>query len=184
MKTSKSTGRERAMIAILLALILGAGYYSGFYAPLQEELTAIAVQSGEIDSRIAAAMTKAEEMDRMQAELEEILSRPRGELTEIAPYDNKEAVLSHLYGVLGQTLDYSLSFTDPEVREDGTVRRNISLTFRCADYAAAKAVLGDLTASRWRCLVRSLVITGNTGNILEQGVTVTATITFFEHTDL
>ena len=43
------------------------------------------------------------------------------EITEIAPYDNKEVVLNQLYGILGRTQDYSLSFTDPDVQEDGTV---------------------------------------------------------------
>lgn len=184
MKAYTLAVRERVLMGILLVLILGMGYYSGFYAPLRQELTAIAAQSRETDSRIAAAMTGAEEMDRMQEQLQEILSGTAGEVTEIAPYDNSEAVLSHLYNVLGQTLDYSLNFADPEIREDGTVRRNITLTFRCAGYEDAKAVIQNLTASRWRCLVRSLVIDSYRDNILEQEVTVTATITFIEHTGL
>lgn len=184
MKKSKLSARESAMLVFLLVLIIGVGYYMGFYTPLQKELASIAAQSNDIDTQITTSMAKVGKMNEMQEELDEILSRPANQLTEIAPYDNKEVVLNQLYGILGQTQDYSLNFTDPDVQSDGTVRRNISMTFHCADYEAAKAVISDLTSSHWRCLVSNLSITSDDGNMLEQGVTVTATITFFEHTGL
>ena len=184
MKKSKLSARESAMLVFLLVLIIGVGYYMGFYTPLQKELASIAAQSNDIDTQITTSMAKVGKMNTMQEELDEILSRPANQLTEIAPYDNKEVVLNQLYGILGQTEDYSLNFTDPDVQSDGTVRRNISMTFSCADYASAKAVIDALTTSHWRCLVSNLSITSSTSNILEESVTVTATITFFEHTGL
>lgn len=184
MKKSKLTAREGAMLVFLLVLLIGVGYYLGFYVPLQEELSSIAIQSNNIDTQITTSLAKVGKMNKMQTELDEILSRPAAELTEIAPYDNKEVVLNQLYGILGQAEDYSLNFTDPDVQKDGTVRRHISMTFRCADYEAAKAVINDLTSSHWRCLVSNLSITSEDGDMLEDGVTVTATITFFEHTGL
>lgn len=184
MKNSKLSARESLMLVVLVVLLVGVGYYLGFYAPLQEELASVAAQCNDIDSQITSSMAKIGKMDDMQTELDEILSRPAHELTEIAPYDNKEVVLNQLYGILGQTEDYSLNFTDPDVQSDGTVRRNISMTFSCADYASAKAVIDALTTSHWRCLVSNLSITSSTSNILEESVTVTATITFFEHTGL
>ena len=184
MKKSKLSARESAMLVVLLVLLIGVGYYLGFYSPLQKELASIASQSSEIDTQISTGLAKVGKMNDMQAELDEILNRPANQLTEIAPYDNKEVVLNQLYGILGQTQDYSLNFTDPDVQNDGTVRRNISMTFRCADYEDAKAVIDDLTSSHWRCLVSNLAITGEADNMLENGVTVTATITFFEHTGL
>ena len=119
-----------------------------------------------------------------EQELDEILASPEGHITEIAPYDNKQAVLTQLYAVLAQTQDYSLSFTDPAVGADGTVRRKVSMSFRCADYASAKAVIRDLADSRWRCLVGNLSIVGDDGDLLGGSVSVTATITYFEHTGL
>jgi hypothetical protein len=133
---------------------------------------------------IATSMEKVTKMDEMQAELDEIFARPADEITEIAPYDNKEVVLNQLYGILGRTSDYSLNFTDPEVQDDGTVRRNISMSFHCNSYTAAKEVIRDLTDSHWRCLVSNLAISCGEGNMMRYGVDVTATITFFEHTNL
>lgn len=184
MKKSKLSARESLMLVFLVVLLVGVGYYMGFYTPLQNELASIAVQSNDIDTQITTSMAKIGKMDTMQAELDEILSRPADEITEIAPYDNKEVVLNQLYGILGQAQDYSLNFTDPDVQSDGTVRRNISMSFRCADYDSAKAIIRDLTDSQWRCLVSNLSIVSDAGNMLEEGVTVSATITFFEHTGL
>lgn len=184
MKKPKLSAREMVMLAFLVVLLIGVGYYMGFYTPLQQEMSSIASQSANVDTQITTAMTKVVKMDEMQAELDEIFARPADEITEIAPYDNKEVVLNQLYGILARTQDYSLNFTDPDVNADGTVRRNISMSFRCADYTAAKRVIKDLTDSQWRCLVSNLAITSEAGNMLEDAVTVSATITFFEHTDL
>ena len=184
MKKNKLTARESLMLVFLVVLLIGVGYYMGFYTPLQNEMASIATQSAEIDSQITTSMAKVAKMDDMQAELDEIFARPASEITEIAPYDNKEVVLNQLYGILGRTQDYSLSFTDPDVQEDGTVRRNISMNFHCESYADAKEVIRDLTDSQWRCLVSNLSISCDEDDMMEYGVTFTATITFFEHTGL
>ena len=183
MKKSKLSPRETAMLIFLAVLLIGVAYYLGFYTPLQNDLASIASQSIEADTAITTSMAKVAKMNTMQEELDQILARPAEELTEIAPYDNKEVVLTQLYGILGRTQDYSLDFTDPEVQDDGTVRRNISMAFTCANYTAAKAVIKDLTDSQWRCLVSNLAISGEE-NMMTDPVKVTATITFFEHTGL
>ena len=184
MKKGKLTGREVFMLVFLVVLVIGVGYYLGFYTPLQNELSSISVQSGEADTQIATAMAKVNKMNTMQAELDEIFANAGDDITEIAPYDNKEVVLNQLYGILGRTQDYSLSFTDPDVQDDGTVRRNISMNFHCESYADAKEVIRDLTDSQWRCLVGNLSISSDDEDMMETGVTVSATITFFEHTGL
>ena len=184
MKKSKLSFRETAMLLFLVVLLIGVGYYMFFYTPLQNEMLSISNQCAECDTNIATAMTKESTMNTMQEELDEIFSRPAEEITEIAPYDNKEVVLNQLYGILGRTSDYSLNFTDPDVQDNGTVRRNISMSFHCDSYAAAKEVIRDLTDSTWRCLVSNLSISCDEGDMMTYGVNVSATITFFEHTDL
>ena len=179
----KLSGRESVMLVFLVVLLVGVGYYLGFYKPLQADLARVQSQSADLDMAITTATARASSMKSMQEELDEIFSRPKDQITEIAPYDNKEVVLNMLYGILGRTQDYSLSFTDPEVREDGTVRRNISMNFTCETYQAAKAVIRDLTDSNWRCLVSGCAIASET-NLMEEPVTVNMTITFFESTKL
>lgn len=182
-KSSKLSSREMVMVVLLIVLVIGVAYYLGFYTPLQEELATIASQSSSVDSQITAASSRIARMDMMQAELDEIFARPEDEITEIAPYDNKEVVLNQLNGILQASLEYNLSFAEPSIQDDGTVRRNVVMNFRCADYASAKSIIRALTDSQWRCLVSNLSLSGS-GNVMDGEVQVNATITFFESTNL
>lgn len=183
MKKGKLSARELIMVVFLLVLVIGVAYYVGFYTPLQEELATISRQCLEIDSQIASSTSKIAAMDAMQAELDEIFARPAEEITEIAPYDNKEVVLNQLNGILRRSEEYSLNFAEPSIQEDGTVRRNVVMNFSCADYASAKTIIQNLTDSQWRCLVSNLSISGS-GDVMDGPVQVNATITFFESSKL
>lgn len=182
-RKSKMSGREVFMIVLLVVLLAGVGYYMGFYSPLQKEMANIQSQTSSVDAQISAAANKIARMDVMQAELDEIFSRPKDEITEIAAYDNKEVVLNQLNGILQSSMEYSLSFAEPSIGGDGTVRRNVSMNFRCPDYESAKRIINSLTKSQWRCMVSNLSLSGG-GNIMEDEVSVSATITFFESTNL
>ncbi len=184
MKKPKLSLREGIMIGFLVVLLVGVIYYMGFYTPLQEDLATIASDTANVEAQIAESSEDVRKMDAMQAELDEILARPEDEITEIAPYDNKEVVLNQLYLILGHSDEYVLSFTDPEVEEGGTVRRNIDMEFQCSNYESAKTIIENLTDSHWRCLVSNLAIVADYENLETGSVSVTATITFFEHTGL
>lgn len=203
MNKSKLSGREAVLLVFLVVLLVGVVYYLGFYKPLQAELSSISVQCANTDDQIAIATAKLGSMSRMQQELDEVFARPAEEITEIAPFDNKEIVLTQLNGILARTQEYSLSFADPVISQDGSVRRNVTMNFHCSDYEAAKSVIRDLTECPWRCVVNNLTITAEDnimGHIVEEpeegeeeetqpqpefsGVTVSATITFFESTKL
>ena len=175
MKINKFTSKDISIIALLVVLVFGVIYYLSFYKPMQKDLADLAAQSVELDNQIAEATAKAGKMKKMQNEIDQILSRPKTEITEIAPYDNKEVVFNMLNGILMRTVDYSLNFADPSIESDGFVRRNVSMNFNCASYEEAKAVIQDLTKSNWRCLVSNCNIVGQASMeiIDEDGETVT-----------
>ena len=91
MKKSKLSLRETIMLLFLVVLLIGVGYYTLFYTPLQNEMASIASQSADCDTQISTAMAKVAKMNAMQEELDEILSRPADEITEIAPYQGRIA---------------------------------------------------------------------------------------------
>lgn len=186
MKNRALSAREKVMLLFLAVLLIGVGYYLLFFQPLQTELANIALQQTELDTQIETAMAKVNSMDAMQAELDEILSRPQNEITEIAPYDNAKVVMSQLNGILAASEEYSLSFQDPVIEEDGTVRRSVSMQFTCANYESAKSIAQALSTGRWRCLVNSLSIAGDGENadIMADPISASATLTFFESTNL
>lgn len=183
MKKTKISTREILMLILLTVLVVGAGYYMGFYTPLQQELNNLAEEAASIDSLITISSSQVSAMNTMQSELDEIFARPEEEITEIAPYDNKEVVFNQLNGILQLSDNYNLSFADPTVQEDGTVRRNVSMSFSCPDYASAKSILEALNDSHWRCLISNLSVSGG-GNVMDGPVQISASITFFESTNL
>ena len=180
-KISKISGRDLGLLLLLAVLILGVVYYLAFLKPIRQEMAGIGDQIAQVENQLSGAASKAARMELMEAELEKILAE--GEVSEIAPYDNKEVVLSQLNGILQSSLEYSLSFAEPSIQEDGTVRRNVTMSFRCGDFASAKAIVKNLTGSQWRCLVSNLAVTGS-DDIMEGEVQVHAAVTFFESTKL
>ena len=183
MKKSKLSGREIFMIVLLAVLIVGVGYYMGFYTPLQNELVSIRNQTADVETQLQANQGRLASMDSMQAELDEILSRPADQITQIAPYDNAKVVMNQLNGILAPSQEYKLTFADPKFGEKGIVRRDVALDFTCEDYAAAKTIITNLANSKWRCLVSNLSMSSE-NDIHEEPVNVKATLTFFESTVL
>jgi len=183
-KKSKMTTRELVMVVFLILLLIGVGYYMGFYTPLQQELASINGQTADMETQITAAMSKISQMTKMQDELDAILAMPEDQITEIAPYDNKDIVMAQLYSILSATQDYSLTFNDPSVQGDGTVRRNISMNFTCPSYEEAKTVLRKLADSRWRCLIGNVSFSTTGESLYDGAVSISTTLTFFESTKL
>lgn len=175
------SARELLIILLLLILVFGIAYRVFFYVPLQAELTAISAQSEVLDLQLIQAAEKVAEMGTMQAELDVLFAESFREPPAIAPYDNRTAVLHQLNTTLRQSEEYSLQFSEPAIGPDGTVRRNVTLRLSCSSFAAAKAIIQDLTNSPWRCLITNLSITGN-GNLLDGPVQINATVTFLEST--
>lgn len=183
MKSMKISGREKVMLVFLVLLLVGVLYYMGFYQPTTNEIALIQQQVTDAESQIASVTGKLASMATMQAELDEIFSRPEEEITEIAPYDNATAVMAQLNGILALSSQYSLNFQEPAVEGDGTVRRVISMSFSCADYTTAHTILEYLANSQWRCQISNLSINGAEDFTVGE-VSVNATITYFESTQI
>lgn len=175
--------RELLLALALFLFLTGIAYRFCFYLPLQEELAAVSAQTTALEDQIAQAAGKAARMSAMQEEIEAFLRRPAAEQTEIAPYDNKAQVFDQLNTILQPSEEYRLHFSDPATDEMGTVRRNVSMTFRCTDFSTAKAILQDFTQCPWRCLIPNLAISASS-DILTGPIEISATITFLESTKL
>ena len=127
-----------------------------------------------------------------QEEVDAILAQPADQITEIAPYDNATVVIAQLNGILSASEEYTLTFRDVEINDDGTVRRIINMNFRCTDYASARRIVDALSSSHWRCIVNSVNMSvpkkeierDDVPNIMKYPVEVTAQVTFFESKNL
>jgi len=184
MKNAKFGTKDIALIAVIVVLVLAFCYYFFFLKPLNEDLAATKQRSLELDTEIATVSAKMVNMSAMQAELDEVYARPEKEITEIAPYDNAKVVMNELNGILSRSENYRLTFADPVIGADGTVRRTVNMSFQCSSYSAAKTIVENLSMSHWRCLMKNLTVSADEEGIQEGPVSCSATIVFFESTNL
>jgi Tfp pilus assembly protein PilO len=178
MKKAKLSARETIMLVLLSVLVIGVVYYMAFLTPLNNELAKIDTDIAALQAEKESYQEKLAQMNRMQAELDKL-----DRSSEVAPHDNLVEVLVELDKYLYEnSMNYTLTFMEPEATEEGTVRRVVEMEFECRDYESARAMVNDLTSSKWRCLVGNTSLsTADEGKDIESTVvSVSLTVTFFE----
>lgn len=183
MTKKKFSGTEKILVVFLLLLAIGASWYLFFYKPLTAEIAEINTKTDEINSNIKVQSAKLGQMNTMKKELDEIFAENENP-SEIAAFDNSQAVMNQLNTILSGTNSYNLSFANPSGSD--IVRRTVSMSFTVDSYEMAKQILIDLEQNHWRCLVNTVTISGSNSNsnVLDGGVSVSASIVFFESTKI
>jgi len=102
-----------------------------------------------------------------------------GDVKELPAYDNSHNVMNQLSAILSTTTQYDISFSSVE-EEDSTVRRNITLSYECPTYEAAKYVLTQISNSDYRCIFKDMYVSCNKAKDIES-YHVTADVVFFEY---
>ena len=124
MKRKTSTA-ETISIIFLILLLIAVLWYFLFYKPTTEEIADIKSQTEKVQSNIQVSAAKVGKMNDMQKEIDAIFEgKQPEEISEIAPFDNKENVMNQLNDILAVTTQYSLSFSTSEAK-DGMVRRKV-----------------------------------------------------------
>ena len=99
MKLSKQfTRREKILLVILALLLLAAVYFWVVHLPVTETLADVQAQKEDISANLMVLEAQQQRMEKMQAELDEILSQPN--VAEIPKYDNLQRVMDFLNTVL------------------------------------------------------------------------------------
>ena len=171
------TSREWVLLALLGVILLVSGYMLLFYMPQTIERDRCLSEAELCRTQTEAAQLRLEEKRRMERELEALFSSETPPLS-IADYDNLQPVMFELNSILGSTEDYSLSFSTVDASQT-IVRRQLSISFTIGTYEYAPAVLQQLHASAFRCMLDSVGITINQGE--RDTVAVSGTIVFFEY---
>ncbi len=183
--------REKALMGILAVLLIALAYYLMVYQPVEEELASIEARKLDIQSSIDVETTKSLLLARMNNELEELRKDGETEFAPMAAYDNAQNVMNELASILSTATDYDLSFS-PVVTDGSLVRRSIGMSFGCAGYANARAVLEQFYNCRYRCRIGDFAITavlpknadaGLEPDLARDQVRVSMTVTFYELAD-
>lgn len=168
--------REKFLLCVLLVVAVVSAYFALFYQPITLKMADLDTQIGETEDALLESQIKVSQQEKMVAELERLRAEEKN-LISIAPYDNLQAVIIELNGILAQTNEYSLDFGTVDTSQV-IVRRNIILNFTTGSYDSAKSVLRQLSDSRYRCLLSALSINQDWRG---GQVHVSVNMTFFEY---
>lgn len=185
------TVREWMLLGVLGILLVITGYILLFYNPMTSERDRCIGETETCRMQLEAANLRIADKHRMERELEELFAAevpPVG----IPDYENLKPVMFELNSILSRARSYNLSFSTVDTSQT-IVRRSIAMTFTTDSYASAKAILGQLHDSGYRCMIDNVSINYSDGhreywvalydNDVERGgnVSVNATIVFFEY---
>ena len=172
----KLTPREWMLLGVLAVLVIVVGYITLFYMPTTDARDAALAEAETCKQQTEAARIRLTEKQRMERELDEIFAQDPNPLG-LADYDNLQPVMVELNAILAATENYSLSFATVDTTQS-IIRREISISFTCANYATAKIVLQRLHDSIYRCMLNNLTI--SRGQDANSTATVSGSIVFFE----
>lgn len=169
------TVREKVLMCVLAVLLVLCAYYYAFYTPVLQKIAECKDEIVYLEEQNLLLDGQVSKMNQMQEELEKIQAGEMGSVKELPAYDNSQNVMNSLSFILKSASQYNVSFSSIE-EEDSTVRRNISLSYDCTSYEAAKSILTQIYESEYRSLIKDVHIS-NGGDSCH----VTVDITYFEY---
>lgn len=170
------TRTEKILLVVLFLLLFGYGYYLLVDSPVRKGIASANAEVQAIESEMAVVSAKAQYLERLQKELNEV--KTRDSLSRMESYNNSNAEVALLHEILGETMDYTIEFSSITRYKD-QIRRNFSVQFRTRDYNGMRRIIEKLCASKYRCLVNEIRCQMTTTE-KESYVTANVTATFFE----
>ena len=170
--------KEKLLLLLLCLVLVGLAYYQFVDRPVRETVSSAHAEAQSMAIELKSVEAKLDKMRRMRSEIDDVTAG--GTASEMASYNNSKAEIALLNDILGDTLQYSITFENV-TRTGDQIRRNFSLQFTVDSYDAVEDVLRALNESRYRCLIGDVRCSANRdGNIMEGNVTVNAGATFYE----
>lgn len=182
--TPTLTERTKVLLILLIALLLAVCYYYAVQIPVSDRIQTAQEAGASALDEITIDTLKAEKMKKMQDVIDSAAQNSSSK-AEIPVYDNLEQVMIQLDSILKTTIDYSLTF-DQLTINDHLVYRPIKMSFTCAGYSAAKAILESLNNCPYRCTLDDIsvsTVSSSDSDLLSSDITVNLMITFIEKTN-
>lgn len=188
MMNRKFTAREKVLLVVFAAVLLGIGYYLFLWRPVVTEIATAKAQLEQLSQNSETEQMRAAQKKKMEDELTITQSENQG---KIMPYNNIKNEMNDLYFALASANSYNLSFSDA-VATDTTVRRDITVTFEAGSWETAYDILQKIHDGQYRCQLKDLsmnaitaqgtVVTDQNAGAEQTKVNVTVAIRFFETT--
>ena len=167
------TTKEKILIAVLALILLGLVYYRFVDQNVRTSIANSESEAQMLQTQLDAAQQRVARLQSLQTKMDEL--EASGNLTYMGSYNNSNAEVDFLNGILAKTRQYSVDFANV-TRSGDQIRRSFTLQYRTADYAAAQEIMKKLCAGDNRCLVGDVEC-----KIADDGaVTMRQSATFYE----
>lgn len=171
----KLTVRERVLLVLLAVIAAVSGYVMLFYIPTTQSIETLQTQIQQERELLTQLDARLAEQQKMERELQQLSGQDTA-LPYMPEYDNLQAVMVELHGILDQTQEYSISFQADQTQEH-IFCRCVTIPFTCANYGQAREILQQLHDSDLRGALENVQISRQ-----ENGtVSVQASMRFFEY---
>lgn len=167
------TASEKRLIAFLLLILLGFGYYWFVDQPVRRETSSARAEMSALEQELGDKRERIKQLQNMQRELDWMGSTDK--VSRMGSYSNNQAEMAALDEILSTAASYSVSSAGL-TRSGDVIRRSFSLQFTVASFAETKQIVSKLTNCHERCMLGDLRCASTPG----APVTVGTTVTFFE----
>lgn len=171
----KLSTRERVLLACLAVIATVSAYIMFFYLPITQHMDNLNLQIAQGEELQNQLDAKLAHKWKMQKTLEQLATQENAP-SHMPEYDNLQAVMTELHGILTECQEYSISFQE-EPGEDHILRRHVTMPFICANYEQAKHVLQKLHDSSLRSLLSDVQVVQQENGLVHGSVKMT----FFEY---
>lgn len=170
------TLKEKILVLLLILVLLALAYYQFVDQPVRSAIEKAEAENAALETELDAVQIRLAQLKRMQNELDGLSSD--GSVKPMPSYNNSQQVNTLLNNVLGD-LGYNITFSN--VRRNGNqIRRSISLQFTASSYETVELIMKQLSNNEYRCLLENVSCTARGGDVTENVISVTATLTFYE----
>ena len=169
MMSREFTRKEKMLLVIMCALLIGILYFEFVYRPVKANMNKY--NTAKLSVKLATEQAKSLSIKKMESEM---AGNKASNIGTVATYNNVKQELKALNNIFSSASSFNLDFSDP-VKDGDAVRRNVNITFTAKSYSAANNIINELHNCEYRCLIRTLSLTSSGGT-----VSGNMQVTFFE----
>ena len=141
---------EKILIAVLVLILLGLVYYQFVDKAVRQSVTNAQSEAQMLETELSATQARLGAAQSVKNNMDEL--EAKGQLSWMGSYNNSKSEVAFLNAILGDTLQYSITFNNV-TRAGNQIRRSFTLEYRTASYASAHEIMVRLSQGHDRCLI-------------------------------
>lgn len=172
---------QKIVLLLFVIILIAAGYYAGFYLPVQRRIQA--ADTTDLEAQIQMEQVKSKQIQQMKKEIDE---NKASNAPMVPAYNHFKEETEELNRIFADAYNFSFQYSEPKV--DGMqIRRAMNISFTADSFDHAVSMLHEVVEGPYRCLIEDLSIQDDEDledeelkDIRIHPVAVTFQLTYFE----